>query len=188
MEGSSGDPSTSVPNTASSCESSFCSMVAHGRGVFSDRVDPHEVGAHWYAKQRRMVDRCLEVRSGNNEQCFIDVGYAATDGIMHSGIGPFDIASGASMSSVKVDWNKRAARATFFVNSLDGDASNLLSRGLDGRAIEFAFATLRGPVDAFFDGVMVLAEDKIVRRNRMALLEHIAMLFGKFADFSKISP
>ena len=49
-------------------------------------------------------------------------------------------------------------------------------------------ATLRGPVDAFFDGVMVLAEDKSVRRNRMALLEHIAMLFGKFADFSKLSP
>ncbi len=68
-----------------------------------------------------------------------DVGYAATDGIMHSGIGPFDIASGASMSSVKVDWSKRAARATFFLNALDGNASNLLSRGLDGRPIEFAF-------------------------------------------------
>ena len=70
-----------------------------------------------------------------------DVGYAATDGIMHSGIGPFDIASGASMSYVKVDWNKRAARATFFVNLLDGDASNLLSRGLDGQPIQFAFAS-----------------------------------------------
>jgi len=34
---------------------------------------------------------------------------------------------------------------------------------------------------------MVLAEDQNVRRNRMALLEHIATLFGKFADFSKLS-
>ena len=42
----------------------------------------------------------------------IDFGYAATDGIMHSGIGPFDISSGANMSHVKVDWSKRAARAT----------------------------------------------------------------------------
>jgi glycyl-tRNA synthetase beta chain len=42
-------------------------------------------------------------------------------------------------------------------------------------------------VDAFFDGVMVLAEDQNVRRNRMTLLRHIALLFGKFADFSKLS-
>ena len=35
----------------------------------------------------------------------VDFGYAATDGIMHSGIGPFDIASGASMGSVKVNWS-----------------------------------------------------------------------------------
>jgi outer membrane receptor protein involved in Fe transport len=68
-----------------------------------------------------------------------DMGYAATDGIMHSGIGPFDIASGANMSFVKLNWSKRAARATFFVNLLDGDASNLLSRGTDGQPIEFAF-------------------------------------------------
>src|SRR5262249_48955329 len=26
---------------------SFCSMVAHGRGLFSDVVDPREVGRHW---------------------------------------------------------------------------------------------------------------------------------------------
>jgi len=46
---------------------------------------------------------------------------------------------------------------------------------------------LREPVDAFFDGVMVLAEDKDVRHNRMALLEHISALFDNFADFSKLS-
>lgn len=68
-------------------------------------------------------------------------GWAATDGIMHSGIGPFDIASGAAMSYVKADWNHGAARATFFVNDLDGDATNLLSVGVDGRPINFAFAS-----------------------------------------------
>jgi outer membrane receptor protein involved in Fe transport len=71
----------------------------------------------------------------------LDIGYAATDGIMHSGIGPFDIASGASMSSVKVNWARRAARATFFVNLLDGDAVNLLSRDITGQPIQFAFAS-----------------------------------------------
>ena len=48
-------------------------------------------------------------------------------------------------------------------------------------------ASLRGSVDAFFDGVMVLTENNELRRNRLALLKRIAGLFEAFADFSKIS-
>ncbi|MFA7404429.1 MAG: glycine--tRNA ligase subunit beta [Pelobacteraceae bacterium] len=48
-------------------------------------------------------------------------------------------------------------------------------------------ATLRGPVDRFFDNVMVMAEDPRVRTNRLALLTTIARLFGKIADFSRIA-
>jgi glycyl-tRNA synthetase beta chain len=48
-------------------------------------------------------------------------------------------------------------------------------------------ATLRGPVDVFFDKVMVMAEDPQVRTNRLALLTIIARLFGKIADFSRIA-
>jgi glycyl-tRNA synthetase beta chain len=48
-------------------------------------------------------------------------------------------------------------------------------------------ATLRGPVDSFFDKVMVMAEDQKVRTNRLALLTIIARLFGKIADFSRIA-
>ncbi len=48
-------------------------------------------------------------------------------------------------------------------------------------------ASLRDRVDAFFDGVLVMAEDKGVRQNRLALLGIIAELFDKFADFSKLS-
>ncbi|MGD9302199.1 MAG: glycine--tRNA ligase subunit beta, partial [Desulfobacterales bacterium] len=48
-------------------------------------------------------------------------------------------------------------------------------------------ASLRNAVDRFFDGVMVMAEDSRIRRNRLALLGHIAALFGKLADFSKLS-
>ena len=64
--------------------------------------------------------------------------------------------------------------------------SDAMDKGLFEKALQ-DIATLRSPVDAFFDGVMVMAENQNVRRNRMALLEHIAMLFGKFADFSKLS-
>jgi len=48
-------------------------------------------------------------------------------------------------------------------------------------------ATLRGPVDTFFDKVMVMAEDEAVRSNRLALLTSISRLFSGVADFGRIS-
>ena len=48
-------------------------------------------------------------------------------------------------------------------------------------------ATLRGPVDTFFDKVMVMAEDERVRNNRLALLTAIARMFGRIADFTRIA-
>ena len=54
---------------------SFCSMVAHGRGIFSDRVDPGEIARHWCRKTRRMVEKTEAVRSGADSDRFIDVSY-----------------------------------------------------------------------------------------------------------------
>jgi glycyl-tRNA synthetase beta chain len=64
--------------------------------------------------------------------------------------------------------------------------SAAVKKGLFDEAL-IAVASLRDPVDHFFDAVMVMAEDKDVRRNRLALLGQIAALFGKLADFSKLS-
>lgn len=50
-----------------------------------------------------------------------------------------------------------------------------------------AIASLREPVDAFFDGVMVMAKDERVRTNRLALLTGVARLFAGIADFSRIA-
>ena len=50
-----------------------------------------------------------------------------------------------------------------------------------------SIATLRDPVDAFFNDVMVMAEDEGVRHNRLALLGSISAIFGQIADFSQIS-
>lgn len=47
-------------------------------------------------------------------------------------------------------------------------------------------ATLKAPVAAFFDAVLVMAEEARVRDNRLLLLSGIADLFGGIADFSKI--
>jgi hypothetical protein len=58
---------------------SFCSMVAHGRGVFSDEVDPKEVAQHWLRKVERMMRRSIEVRTKAEKNGqgtrFVDVSY-----------------------------------------------------------------------------------------------------------------
>jgi glycyl-tRNA synthetase beta chain len=45
-------------------------------------------------------------------------------------------------------------------------------------------ADLREPVDAFFDNVMVMAEDEAVRVNRLTLLSKLRELFLQVADIS----
>lgn len=57
-----------------------------------------------------------------------------------------------------------------------GDAAAALNR----------LTELREPITAFFDSVMVMAEDEAVRRNRLALLSGIASDAAAYADFSKL--
>ncbi len=49
-----------------------------------------------------------------------------------------------------------------------------------------ALASLRAPVDAFFDTVKVNADDSNVRRNRLLILAMMRDALGRVADFSKI--
>ena len=50
-----------------------------------------------------------------------------------------------------------------------------------------ALAGLRAEVDAFFDGVMVMAEEPLTRQNRLALLRQLAGLMNQVADLSRLS-
>jgi glycyl-tRNA synthetase beta chain len=70
--------------------------------------------------------------------------------------------------------------------AIDQKVSEAMGKKSFDRAL-VEIASLRDAVDRFFEGVMVMAEDTSIRRNRLALLGHIAALFGKFADFSKLS-
>jgi glycyl-tRNA synthetase beta chain len=54
----------------------------------------------------------------------------------------------------------------------------------DYRAALTRLAQLRPAVDAFFDGVMVNAEDPALRNNRLALLAQLRSLFTRIADLS----
>ena len=64
----------------------------------------------------------------------------------------------------------------------------------DGKAAEgdlagslAALAALRDPVDAFFDRVMVNAEDPALRANRLALLAALHRAMNRVADLSKLA-
>lgn len=48
-------------------------------------------------------------------------------------------------------------------------------------------AALKEPVDAFFDAVMVNAEDPALRRNRLALLGHLHVCMNRVADLSRLA-
>ena len=50
-----------------------------------------------------------------------------------------------------------------------------------------ALAALKGPVDAFFDDVMVNAEDPALRANRLALLGRLHAAMNRVADLSRLA-
>jgi outer membrane receptor protein involved in Fe transport len=69
-------------------------------------------------------------------------GVAGTDGIMHTGIGPFDINKGSVMGYAKINFLNKGFRAGFFTNVLNGDAANLLTvDAATGKPVVFDFGT-----------------------------------------------
>ncbi|QTF92761.1 glycine--tRNA ligase subunit beta [Halomonas sp. BM-2019] len=61
----------------------------------------------------------------------------------------------------------------------------LFAEGRYAEALD-ALAGLRDPVDAFFDQVMVMADDPAIRANRLALLASLRALFLEVADIAQL--
>jgi glycyl-tRNA synthetase beta chain len=57
----------------------------------------------------------------------------------------------------------------------------------DYPAVLGTLAELRGPIDVFFDAVLVMDPDEKLRDNRLRLLNRFVALFGQFADFGKLA-
>ena len=51
----------------------------------------------------------------------------------------------------------------------------------------YALAQLRTEVDTFFDQVMVMADEAVIRTNRLALLQTLAHLMNQVADISRLA-
>jgi glycyl-tRNA synthetase beta chain len=74
---------------------------------------------------------------------------------------------------------------TAFVLKKD-KAARLVEAGDYGQALE-AIATLRPQVDRFFDKVLVMAEDRTLRQNRLRLLGKLDELFSGITHFAEIA-
>ena len=85
--------------------------------------------------------------------------------------------------------------------SLLNDAEAALSRAIDDAAavigaasaekryldVVSALASLRAPIDRFFDEVMVMDEDESLRNNRLRLLNRFESVFSGIADISQLA-
>ena len=67
--------------------------------------------------------------------------------------------------------------------ALEKEVQPLIAQG-DYTAVLDKLASLRQPVDSFFDNVMVNAEDQKLRQNRLAILNTLQNLFLQVADIS----
>lgn len=99
-------------------------------------------------------------------------GYSGTDGIIHTGIGPFDM-TGVGVTYGTVRYSRNAFKLNFFTNILNGDALGLLAIGLDGKPIPFKFDTKTYDFEAgninTFGGRHVLSYGGNVRYNQFDL-------------------
>lgn len=68
-------------------------------------------------------------------------GYAGTTGIVHTGIGPFNLQSGSYLGYGRVGYSKGALKIGGFVNFLDAEAPNLLLRDPTGKPVQLNFKT-----------------------------------------------
>ncbi len=124
------------------CVASFCSMIAHARGVFSDRVEPAEIGEQWARKTQRMVDRATATRARHGAAAFVDVSY-------------YDLVADPMTEVVEIYRRIRRTlseeASTSMVRALAANPQNkhgkhryeLRDFGLDPRAVEPQFAAYR---------------------------------------------
>ncbi len=71
------------------------------------------------------------------------------------------------------------------IEKLRSRADELLVKAQYQEALQ-ELSTLRGAVDRFFDEVLVMAEDRKLRDNRLALLRELQRLFSRVADLSQL--
>lgn len=89
--------------------------------------------------------------------------------------------------SIVADLLKEPCERVLFdaLESVGAQVTRHLSDHAYRQALE-SVVPLREPLDGFFTGVMVMAEEPALRANRLALMKRLVSLFSQIADFSKL--
>ncbi len=87
------------------------------------------------------VDLRIDQELSNGGRLSYSGGYAGTTGIVHTGIGPFNLQSGSYLGYGRLGYTKGALKVGGFVNFLDAKAPNLLLRDPSGRPVQLDFTT-----------------------------------------------
>ncbi len=78
---------------------------------------------------------------GNSSEWDFGIGGSRTSGLIHTGIGPFDIDNSSGFYYTRFQYKRKQFQATGYVNILDGDALALLTRDTSGQPLAFGFDT-----------------------------------------------
>jgi glycyl-tRNA synthetase beta chain len=83
---------------------------------------------------------------------------------------------------------QEAAEQALFeaLGAVQPEADRLFAQGDHAGSLK-ALAALKSPVDAFFDDVMVNAEDAALRANRLGLLKTLHVAMNRVADLSRLA-
>ena len=97
-------------------------------------------------------------------------------------------AKGESYSDPRIDDLKEPAERALHeaLQAASRQATPLFKQG-DFTGYLKTFAVLKTPVDAFFDSVMVMVDDRELRQNRLALLAELRTQMNRIADISKLA-
>lgn len=98
-----------------------------------------------------------------------------------------NLAAKASAEKVRSDlFNEPAEQVLYDAwKSITSDYNQVLGQGNATEALEL-ISSLKGTITVFFEAVMVMAEDEVIRMNRLALLAAIDNDLRTFADFGKV--
>ena len=72
------------------------------------------------------------------------------------------------------------------IDQIEAKAKHLFDKAAYREGLSL-LSTIRQPVDLFFDEVMVMADDEVLRNNRLALLSRLRDLFLRVADISYLN-
>jgi glycyl-tRNA synthetase beta chain len=99
-------------------------------------------------------------------------------------------------SATAADWQRGEVEAVLLKEPQERELYDIYSRvaaeaerrreSYDYRGALEEISTLRPAVDRFFDGVLVMAEDRKIRQNRLRLLKRLDELFSGIAHFADI--